>query len=358
MNFVLRPPFAHVAGHSWSTTVPPDLFPGSDSEIDPSASCLALSEDGAELGPPHTAHQIIEQDGRGQYSHWKNELRFAASDNSDPNYNGRVYQARWDASLYFERRAQYAIGTIQSWARFLPGGIAHFRGRRVIETGPGRDMGTMLLMAGLGASHIVGVDRFKGSWQTGWHDLFIEKLIQGAGILGADMVIMRQALAAQSLEVGPIVLFSEAFEDVGERLPEHFDISVSNSTFEHFYSFPEAAQALSRCTRPGGAGVHNVDFRDHGNFGDPLQFLMIDDDTYADPAVNDLYGRGNRVRVGEMIEALRRAGFSSVDCHPFDVAQTAYVIQIMEDLLQLGGPRSALRQTDLETLAATLVLQK
>lgn len=310
------------------------------------------------MGPPHTAHQIIEQDGKGRYSHWKNELRFAASDNSDPNRNGRVYQARWDASLYFERRVRYATGTIQSWARYLPGGMAHFRGRRVIETGPGRDMGTMLLMAGLGASHIVGVDRFKGSWQPGWHDLFIEKLMQSAGSLGADTAVMRRALAAQSLEVGPIAFFSEAFEDLGERLPEHFDISVSNSTFEHFYSFPEAAQALSRCTRPDGIGVHNVDFRDHGNFGDPLRFLMIDDDTYADPAINDLYGRGNRVRVGEMINSLLGAGFSRVDCYPFDVARPDYVSRIMGELARFGGPRSTLRQRDLETLAATLVLQK
>jgi hypothetical protein len=68
------------------------MFLISDGEADPSGSCLTLSEDGVDLGPPHAAHQLIEQEGRGRFSHWKDGFRFAASDSSDPNSNGRTYE--------------------------------------------------------------------------------------------------------------------------------------------------------------------------------------------------------------------------------------------------------------------------
>ena len=50
-----------------------------------------LLEDGKKLGPPHTLHNIIRQDGKGAYSHWGAQLYFSSSDNTDPRSNGRTY---------------------------------------------------------------------------------------------------------------------------------------------------------------------------------------------------------------------------------------------------------------------------
>lgn len=55
------------------------------------ASQLALFENGRSLGPPHSLHARIVQEGGGRYSHWGDQLIFAASDNSNPAYNGRTY---------------------------------------------------------------------------------------------------------------------------------------------------------------------------------------------------------------------------------------------------------------------------
>jgi hypothetical protein len=61
-------------------------------------SQLRLFENLNELGPAHAAHQEIRLHGRGRSSHWLafsgpggEGLRFSASDNSDPNTNGRTY---------------------------------------------------------------------------------------------------------------------------------------------------------------------------------------------------------------------------------------------------------------------------
>lgn len=64
------------------------------------ASKMLLYEDGLLLGPAHSDHDSIRRTGCGRYSHWRSAdgdwLYFSASDNSDPNINGRSYEASFD----------------------------------------------------------------------------------------------------------------------------------------------------------------------------------------------------------------------------------------------------------------------
>ena len=355
----LTGPYVHAGGYCWRMGLDPSRFPGADDVSDPSRSCLVLLEDGRELGPPHTSHQLLMQDGGGAYSHWADVLWFSTSDNSDPNGNGRTYSAEIDQDRYFARRVDYAIDTLDSWARYLPGGLAAFRDRAVLEIGPGRDMGTALLIAALGATRVCAVDRFKGAWQDGWHDQFVGKLRGALGRLTepADPAVLDMALDARRLDVGPIRFAAQAFESLGDEAGD-FDVSVSHSTFEHFYAVDQAARTLAARTRPGGLGVHNVDFRDHANFGAPLEFLLVDDAAYADPAVNHHYGRGNRVRADEMAGLLTQAGFGEVVFHPGMQADDAHVARIRDKLALRGAPAPDTRIDALKTLSGTFVLRK
>jgi hypothetical protein len=68
-----------------------------DDVSNPRRSPLRLFEDQLPLGPPHSLHSRIREEGQGRYSHWQgNILNFSTSDNSDPNTNGRSYQIEWD----------------------------------------------------------------------------------------------------------------------------------------------------------------------------------------------------------------------------------------------------------------------
>jgi len=69
----------------------PALESVSDSNSAPSRSKLMLCENGSVLGPAHSLHDDIRNQGRGRYSHWAGHLLFSASDNSDPNKNQRTY---------------------------------------------------------------------------------------------------------------------------------------------------------------------------------------------------------------------------------------------------------------------------
>jgi hypothetical protein len=62
-----------------------------DSLAAPRRSPLVVCEDGQPLGPAHSVHEQIMTQGRGRFSHWGGTLYFSASDNSDPNRNGRSY---------------------------------------------------------------------------------------------------------------------------------------------------------------------------------------------------------------------------------------------------------------------------
>ncbi len=65
----------------------------SDYTDKPSASTLRLLEEGKPLGPAHSAHTNVRQQGAGRFSHWSNALWFSSSDGTDPTANGRTYLA-------------------------------------------------------------------------------------------------------------------------------------------------------------------------------------------------------------------------------------------------------------------------
>ena len=364
MQVELRRPFRHLEGHCWVSEPDRKLFPKSDDIQDPSRSCLIVSESDIDLGPAHSPIQMIGQLGRGMFSHWDGVLYFSSTDNSDPNANGRRYSIRWDSNAYFTRKAEYAVAVIESWARHIQKGVSHFRDSRVLEVGPGRDMGTILVLACLGA-RVVAVDRFFGDWQTGWHDEFVPalKAVLAKKDWDCDLALLDRVREARSVATSSISVFNEPLERLSEAFPGQMDFTVSHSTFEHFYDLPRAAAAIFQASaktksseRQASLGIHNVDFRDHRNFGEPLEFLLMDDKTYAVPASNDEYRRGNRVRPGQMAAALVRAGFNARFL-PTEVTNPDYLTTFIPRLRKATHSRFAtISRDELEILGGTFLL--
>ncbi len=100
----LKGPFAHADGQAYSVIVPdvglaPFRYLPGDYSGAPYASSLLLLENGQPLGPAHSAHADIREKGGGRYSHWNTTIYFSASDNTDPNTNGRAYGMQAEAKL-------------------------------------------------------------------------------------------------------------------------------------------------------------------------------------------------------------------------------------------------------------------
>lgn len=353
---VLQPPFQHIGGLSWATPLDSAVFDDFDDVTDPARSTLSLMEDGVALGPPHTAHQLIESEGSGAFSHWGAWLYFSTTDGSDPNRNGRVYSVKRDADRYFARRAELAVGIVENYLKRLPGGAGALREARVLEIGPGRDMGTVMLLAALGAQRVAAVDRFAGAWQEDWHEPFLKALRQTAAeVFQVDLTaLVREAVARQSFNFGPISFIDSAFETLDVNQSGQFDATLSHSVFEHFYSPSEAAQKLKALSSQDAVGAHHVDFRDHRNFGEPLEFLLVDDETYALPENNSDYGRGNRMRYEELCAEMSRAGFERLASEPLTFADNDYLEQLTPRLRQSDSRFKNFRTDQLRALSAAI----
>jgi LPS sulfotransferase NodH len=88
--------FEHETAHCWLYRLrrPPDaeIFERHADRVGANFnSPLLLYENDRLLGPAHATHSVIRSEGKGAYSHWRDDLYFSSSDNTDPNRNGRRY---------------------------------------------------------------------------------------------------------------------------------------------------------------------------------------------------------------------------------------------------------------------------
>jgi hypothetical protein len=64
----------------------------SDDKVNQRRSPALLCEDGKPIGPAHTLHAQIRDNGAGRYSLWSGTLYFSSSDYTDADANGRRYR--------------------------------------------------------------------------------------------------------------------------------------------------------------------------------------------------------------------------------------------------------------------------
>ena len=88
----LTRPFASVGGFGFSAAAP-QLEDASDIPGNPARSRYLVCEGSQLIGPAHSIHADIAAIGKGRFSHWGKDFVFSASDNTNPNTNGRRYIA-------------------------------------------------------------------------------------------------------------------------------------------------------------------------------------------------------------------------------------------------------------------------
>jgi len=86
----VRGPFRHHLELSYAFDIP-ELADQSDDESNTRRSRLMLYEDGIPLGFAHSEIYEVHTHGRGRFLHQRGSVYFSASDNSNPNENGRSY---------------------------------------------------------------------------------------------------------------------------------------------------------------------------------------------------------------------------------------------------------------------------
>lgn len=98
----LNPPFTHESGFAYwvshlrlgERTRLVQIAADDPRKENDASSPIQVYEDQTPLGPGHSTFQAISKTGRGHFAHWNESgIYFSASDNTDPNKNGRRYWA-------------------------------------------------------------------------------------------------------------------------------------------------------------------------------------------------------------------------------------------------------------------------
>jgi SAM-dependent methyltransferase len=314
-------------------------------------------EAGRALGPPHSPHADIRASGSGRFSHWQELVYFSASDGSDPNTNGRAYTyslSGWrfrqvagpDAPAVvptnhrprdcrpeqIQADVAQALRWGQTYREMLGRLAAPLAGKTALEVGPGVNCGCVMVLAAHGMRPIVA-DRFLTAWEPAYHAEFYAAL---AGELertdpAADVRPLRALVAAGGYDEAVITRIPSALEEL--PLPAaSVDVALSLAVLEHVYDLGRSFRQLHRVTRPGGVGLHWIDFRDHRDYARPLEYLLLAERDFQRLFAGCQGECGNRHRPDEASALLRAAGFEELSREGYIFSEPAYLADFLPRL--------------------------
>jgi SAM-dependent methyltransferase len=259
-----------------------------------------------------------------------------------------------------ERDVAYALGNADIWTGLLPGGAEFLKGKRVLEIGPGVNFGTTLALACHGAEVLVA-ERFPSPWDPDYHPKFYARLRDelAAGAPRVDLTPLNAIISQGRYPADRITIYQCSLEELS-AVPSHsVDLIFSNAVFEHLYDLKAASAQIARITRPGGLGLHQVDFRDHRNPSRPLEYLLLSDREFK-WEFKERHGEcGNRFRPLEMRRFFEEAGFVVNEFRPDLYAEAEYLAEFLTRLRQARKSRYRhYRAEDIREISGLFVLEK
>lgn len=345
-----------------------------------------LFEDDALLGPSDSSHDTIRSTGKGAFSVWGAWIYLSASDNSDPNRNGRQYSliaqdAGFDSSFGALLRRTLAADDVSALKLVadltqIDGSVfAKFFRRQDAITQPLRQCGftampKSILEVGCGTNPYTalrflcdGVERYVANDITPVNFLFDRQAIDALSTclrlfdpeLGERLSrVMTPACTARNL----IVIGETSCDAIELATPVEF--ITSTSVLQHVSNPLGVIAAFHRLLASGGWMSHSIDLRDLRDPNRPFDFLRQ----------RDYEGKAqNRLRCSDWLTALRNNGF--------DVIDTRYLVQQRagrqdwttdrsaadlafseEDRRLLAPPFDSYALDDLSTLAVQVVCRK
>lgn len=306
-----------------------------DSAVELNTQCGLISENGKIIGPGNALHQAIRDSGEGRFSVWGGGVFFSASDNTDPNTNGRQYELllldlAHDHPLFREfilrlepddktllqaiaGNSKYNNSIFSNFFRYYNDIEFVLKRHRlsvpdsILEVGSGQRPFTALRFLLEGTKRYAVNDMMKISRHFA-ADL-IDPLRDCLCFLAPPLVNrMDEVLVRRDdgYELRGLEVFDEQpIWHVGEVGPFGFISSVS--VLEHVTDPRRTVDRMSALLAPGGIMWHSIDLRDHSNFDLPLRFLFMTDQEYA--RINT----ENRARASDWMKIFEDFGFEILE---------------------------------------------
>ena len=192
------------------------------------------------------------------------------------------------------------------------------QGKRILELGPGDNLGVALKFLAAGASSVVCLDRFYSKRDTA-HEREIYKALRERLNPEEQSRFDRAVTLTENVQFNPEKLQSvygvslEGFADKLAHDHEKFDLILSCAVLEEIYDPDPVFAAMDRLLAPGGNLVHVIDLGDYGMFRNqgmhPLTFLTISEPIYKRMASDS--GLPNRKRLRYYVEKMKELGYKS-----------------------------------------------
>lgn len=274
---------------------------------------------------------------------------------SQPPVNWRKPDASPEA---IERDVAYAVQIGNEYIELLSGRNLPVAGASILELGPGHNYGSVMVLACCGASVAVA-DRFPVPWDRDYHPRFCEALRAKLDALHAKYVTAPIARCVEASGTGSVVkVIASPAEHLEGVADGSIDIVLSNAVLEHAESPAGVASELHRITRPGGYGIHQVDFRDHRDFSRPLEYLLLGMDEF-EAMFDERHGEcGRQIRHHEMRALFEAAGFKVARFDANWIAQDDYLDDFLPRLRASQSVYRDVPRSELRTISGRFFLHK
>lgn len=251
---------------------------------------------------------------------------------------------------------RYALRIAHTYLGFYDRLGLPIRGSRVLELGPGKDFGSVMVLRCLGAECAVA-DLYLSEFDPKTHPTFYAALADAVGKLfpDADLAPLRKLVADKRYSDEIIGRFARTCEDLSNIPTGTYDLIVSNAVMEHVPDPAIAFRELCRITKPGGFGVHQIDYRDHRNFDRPLEYIFMPEKEFRGLFKSVQGTCGNRFRARHFWKFFEDSGFTIDAIEHNMLAKDSYLKDVFGRAKQAGLPYS---EEDLKVLSGRIYVAK
>ncbi|MGB7248529.1 MAG: class I SAM-dependent methyltransferase [Phormidesmis sp.] len=219
-----------------------------------------------------------------------------------------------------ERCIDYDISVVENWLSALRAytNDDSLTGKKVLELGPGSDLGVGIYLLAKGCAQYSSYD--VNDLMQSTPDSFYEKLFERLKELNLSTEIdflrtqMKAVKTQQPSQLNTVV--GEDFDLVSAFGKSTIDLVVSQAAFEHFDNIDETVSQLSAVCKPGAVSIIEVDLKTHSRWirtQDPNNIYRYPKFIY------DMFwfrGIPNRVRPLQYKAAFERFDWTDVSISP------------------------------------------
>ena len=227
------------------------------------------------------------------------------------------------------RAVDYDFSVVGGWLDCLGqycGDAAGLSGRRVLELGPGADLGVGLILLAMGAAKYTAFDVHNLAESAGgeFYDALFEKLKAQT-----DIDALRRELALTQ-DGSPEKLCYKCSGDFDLSVLDEgsIDLIVSQAALEHFDDLRRTIDQMTKLASPGAVLVCEIDLSTHTRWvrdRDPLNIYRHSEAFYN---LMKFRGSPNRVRPAEYRKMLADAGWSDIQQYPLAVLDDDYMSRV------------------------------